>query len=379
MLEGQGNPENSVVLVDDSPVNAMIHAINHQVEASQRRTQKRIDKASRMQRSRSDEDQAIHKLALLRGMGKKPAAVEPSGDVGEGLSAVEAAMAEEQAEAKRAKVKAKVMKALRKAQASMSQAQGAQEQHKVGDILSGQPMYSKHSDNPISDMKRLVAKTVAAGMTKAQVAAPEDPLDAAIDKITIVRNREKTKDNVRKQLAQAQHSMDLAESNDEVKGSSVDSYLQVLAGTFARSTPGAGSGMPAAAPAPPGPKNKPVAEVNKETPPSKPLARSTPQAPSGGSGLSSALSAAKGTKSSVSTKKVPEKADPKFSKEELEKAARKIQEYAMSDKDATKEGEKQNKPWDEKKKTKSRKVSGPAMPKVDPKASGSGAGSSKLA
>merc|ERR1711934_934957 len=97
---------------------------------------------------------------------------------------------------------------------------------------------------------------VKAEMAKANVVATEDPLDKEIDQISVVRAREKAKDQVKQQLAQATQSMDLAEANDEVTHQhKTMSWIQLGAGGAG------GSGMPAAKPAAPSPPNTPVADV----------------------------------------------------------------------------------------------------------------------
>jgi len=264
----------------------------------------------------------------------------------------------------KAAAKAKVMRALRKARASLAKAQ------RGGKKATKAAAHVGHfRDASISDMKTLVSASVKAEMAKANVVATEDPLDKEIDQISVVRAREKAKDQVKQQLAQAAESMDLAESNDETPKHQPPtmSWIQL----------GMGSGMPAAKPPPPSPPNVPVADVKKDIPAKKALARATPKAPAGGAAMDSALKAAKPAKSPISTKKLPPKPDPNFSQADIDSAVKKISEFPMTDKDATKEGEKNQKSWDDKKKPKSRKATGPAMKKQNPLAKGSGSGKKK--
>lgn len=341
-------PSEAAELVElgESPISAMVEAINHQVSSAESRARHRIDTAMRVLPMNHEIDATINKLAKLRGIGNQQESSHH--DVGEGVSAVQAAMA-------KAKAKAKVMRALHKAQESLAKAQKTpshkQGQHRIAD------------DANIEELKDLVSTSIKRDMAQAHVARPEDPLDAAIDQISVVRAREKTKAKVQHQLAQASESMDLAEANDEPHKNML---LQL----------GGGSGMPAVPPAPPSPPNAPVAEVKKDIPASKPLARSTPKAPAGGSGLDSALNSGKGKDNS--SEPVPPKKDPNISQSEMDKAIKKIAEFPMSNKEATKEGEKQTKAWDDRKKPKSRKVAGPAMKKANPLAGGSGSGARRM-
>merc|ERR1719238_2131493 len=112
-----------------------------------------------------------------------------------------------------------------------------------------------------------------------------------------------------------------------------------------------------------------LAESNDETPKHQPPTMSWIQL-----GMGSGMPAAK---SAISTKKLPPKPDPNFSQADIDSAVKKISEFPMTDKDATKEGEKNQKSWDDKKKPKSRKATGPAMKKQNPLAKGSGSGKKK--
>merc|ERR1719265_2515239 len=100
---------------------------------------------------------------------------------------------------------------------------------------------------------------------------PTDPLDAAIAKIAVVRAKEKAKVEVKKQLAEAQHSMDLAESDDE--DNHKDAFLQI-------------QGTPADID-----KKKAKIMNDKQHLPKAPVARTVPEAPSSGP-MDSALKAA---------------------------------------------------------------------------------------
>lgn len=349
---------NELVELGESPASAMIAAINAQVHAAQKTAEKQVDSTMGLHPVHREIDDTIHKLAVLRGMGKKQETSHSDMGEGAGASAVEAAMA-------KAAAKAKVMRALRKARASLAKAQrGGKKATKAATHVG------HFRDASISDMKTLVSASVKAEMAKANVVATEDPLDKEIDQISVVRAREKAKDQVKQQLAQAAESMDLAESNDETPKHQPPtmSWIQL----------GMGSGMPAAKPPPPSPPNVPVADVKKDIPAKKALARATPKAPAGGAAMDSALKAAKPAKSPISTKKLPPKpGDPNFSQADIDSAVKKISEFPMTDKDATKEGEKNQKSWDDKKKPKSRKATGPAMKKQNPLAKGSGSGKKK--
>merc|ERR1711939_209368 len=149
----------------------------------------------------------------------------------------------------------------------------------------GEAVAGDEGTHSITEMKKLVADTVKEGMKT--ISRPTDPLDAAISKIAVVRAKEKAKTQVKKQLAEAQRSMDLAESDDEEDGK--DAFLEIQ-GTPADIDKPKAKGTPADI-------DKPKAKImnDKQHIPKPPVARSAASAPSSGpigSALKSAVPAA---------------------------------------------------------------------------------------
>merc|ERR1711907_810274 len=196
---------------------------------------KRIDSDPTMLVHRESLDDAISRLRPQGAEKKENSADGP--DMGESMSAVQKAIVED-----------KVRRKLREARRQLKIAS------------HGEAVAGDEGTHSITEMKKLVADTVKEGMKT--ISRPTDPLDAAISKIAVVRAKEKAKTQVKKQLAEAQRSVDLAESDDEEEGK--DAFLEI-------------QGTPAVI-------DKPKAKImnDKQHIPKPPVARSAASAPSSG-------------------------------------------------------------------------------------------------
>merc|ERR1711934_1300971 len=241
-------PVELVEVAEGSPISAMVDAINAQVKSAENNAAKRIDSDPTMLVHRESLDDAISRLRPQGAEKKENSADGP--DMGESMSAVQKAIVED-----------KVRRKLREARRQLKIAS------------HGEAVAGDEGTHSITEMKKLVADTVKEGMKT--ISRSTDPLDAAISKIAVVRAKEKAKTQVKKQLAEAQRSMDLAESDDEEDGK--DAFLEI-------------QGTPADI-------DKPKAKImnDEQHIPKPPVARSVASAPSSGpigSALKSAVPAA---------------------------------------------------------------------------------------
>jgi len=265
----------------------------------------------------------------------------------------------------RAAVKAKVLKALHAAQVALTKAGGDSHlpvaaaaaakpitkvamaalpkiQHAEGDIYEG--------EDPIDAMKSAISAEMQQPTLTNTGPSAEDPLDQAIDRIAVVRAREKTKRSQKKAKAEGDES------------SSVLSLLQEseVVAPGAGITGDTGQTIPPSTNAPHGPPNPSVKENTQMVPNKVPLGRSTPSAPSGGADLDQVLASQKGAPSVTGpSSAAPPPPDTKFSKNEINGEMKAIDAYPIARDEAINEAVKQLVPWDRR----------PDAP-LDPKAKG---------
>merc|ERR1712072_40218 len=236
----------------------------------------------------------------------------------------------------------------------------------------------------VTAMKNLLSATIKDDEKRAEGDHYKSPLDHAIDIISAVRNKEKTKAKIQAELSKAQSSVELAESNDAVD--EMDAFIQ-LATTPAPPAPAAkpaakpaskakaaakkpaAGGKLAAAPAakkfamsPPPPPQPPVVTVKHSTPPPPHIASASKAAPA--TGLSAALAAAaSGIK--PAPKNIPVAVDPA----DIQAEVKKIQEHHVSKEDMKKDIAKKTIAWDKLPKDHSKDpVKGATVHKNTPKA-----------
>jgi hypothetical protein len=284
------------------------------------------------------EDKAIESIAELHSSGKKETGPVEMNDVGEDVSEFD------QMESKAA-ARAKVEKEMREAKAELDKAASKGKKAEAKEEL------------PVSleSMRREISNVVHAGLSAAKSAQPQDPLDAEIDQITVVRQKEKTKAKVKQQLQEA--SMDLAEA----RGS--DETLLLQEEESKEAAKAATPAIPAATAKAPGPPNAPIQEVKKDEKKPARIASKAPAAPKDDAGINEALKA-QHKKNQLSLAAVdPLKHDPTpYSQDEFDKEVQSIQQFPLKDEDIIAQAKAARVPWSQRKDKSEKKVFEPAPP-----------------
>jgi len=333
-------------MLGTTPVSQMVRSIDAGIRDEVSHAEKVIDENSEAPVSAVLDDD-IEKAAELR---------EHHGDIGEGDNAAQGVTA-------RAAVKAKVLRALHAAQVALTKAGGnahlpvtaakpvanvakpAAEKAVPGpdgeDIFQG--------EDPIDAMKSVINEQVHQTLVGNTAPNAEDPLDLAIDRIAVVRAREKAKHIAKPKRGKAEESASvlslLQESEDVAPGITGDTGQTIPPSNNAPDT---------------GHKNPAVKENVPMLPDKVPLGRSTPEAPSGGADLDQVLATKKGAPSSTGpSTAAPPPPDSKYSDEEIKAETKRINEYPIARDEAINEAVKQLVPWNQR----------PDAP-LDPKAKG---------
>merc|ERR1712070_64716 len=373
-------------------VDLMLKAINSQVRQEVRGARKKVDGEAGMKSLDRSVDEAINKAVKQRDAteGKTVAGEAASGEMPDVGAAVDedSTQKEVQKVEARAAAQAKMQAALRSAKQALSKIP-ADLNPKHGSASANVRKENAMADvtamDSLSDMRSQIRDVMKAGM--AHIQKPVSPLDAAINKIAVVRAKEKAKQAIKDQLQSAQHSVDLAESDEELP-QGAESFLQEVGGDELEDVqdddgapPGPASSMPPPKKAP-GPPNPPITEAKKTIPKQRPVASATPKAPRGNMTLlNQALAGAKPDHSKVAVRK---HGDPAA---EIQKSVGKdqalnaevsaIQNYKMSEADAKAEGNKKFMSWSQRDKQKGAYESGPNAKSKSAFGSGSGSGARK--
>jgi len=360
-----------------------LKAINAQVAKTQKEEMAKVGTEALPQRGLSL-DQEIEMAGELR-WGKKKTAAAAHPDLGESASV--------SAEASKAKAKAGLADAIAAAQAAMKKAQSAQHvaeisptevdnaaiQAEVKDEKLGEDESSKDvgEDNEVDPVDAMMSQISSSTKQDLQntVADDQDPLDAEIDQIAVVRKRLADTSKVRRALDEAHAQMARARGAiDMIEVEEAAEPTEKKADTTekkADTTPAAEKSMPPPARAPPGPPLPKVKEVKKEIPQPAPLGRSTPEAADPAAALA-AIKAAAAAAGNV-LKRTPD--DPLkhlpggFTKEQVMTEIKALEAYPMTEEEATKEFQSKQIPYDQRtfKKDKVEIVKIPEK-KPDPKA-----------
>lgn len=331
-----------------------LKAINAEVAKTQKEEMAKVGTEAPPQRGLSL-DQEIEMAGELR-WGKKKIAAAAHPDLGESASV--------SAEASKAKAKAGLADAIAAAQAAMKKAQAAQHvaeisptevdnaeiQAEVKDEKLGEDESSKDvgEDNEVDPVDAMMSQISSSTKQDLQntVADDQDPLDAEIDQIAVVRKRLADTSKVRRaldeahaQMARARGAIDMIEVEEAAEPTEKK----------ADTTPAAEKSMPPPQRAPPGPPLPPVKEVKKEIPQAAPLGRSTPEAADPKAALE-AIKAAAAAAGNV-LKRTPD--DPLkhlpggFTKEQVMTEIKALEAYPMTEEEATKEFQSKQIPYDQ--------------------------------
>jgi len=352
-------------MLGTTPVSQMMKSIDAGIRDEVSHAEKAIDQDSEAPVSAVLDDD-IERAAELR---------EHHGDIGEGDSAAQGVTA-------RAAVKAQVLKELHAAQVALTNAGGythlpvaaAKPVMNVAKAAAAKVVPKPHhadtggdmfeGEDPIDAMKSIISAQMHQTLLKSSAPNAEDPLDQAIDRIGVVRAREKAK-----RLATPKK----AKKAERDESASVLSLLQeseeVVPG--AGITGDTGQTIPPSNNAPDtGQKNPPVKENTPMLPDKVPLGRTTPPAPSDGAALDQVLATQKGAPSSTGpSTAAPPPPDSKFSKNEINHEIKAIGSYPIAKDEAINEAVKQLVPWDKRPDAPTGpKAKGPAIPTVTPPA-----------
>lgn len=365
----------------EAPVDLMLKAIDSQVHHEERSARKKVDAEAGMKSLDRTVDEAINKAVKQR-----DAASDEMPDVGAAIGEDSTQREVQKVEAK-AEAQAKMQAALRSAKRALSKIP-ADLNPKHGSASANVRKQSAMADvtamDSLSDMQSQIRDVIKAGM--AHIQKPVSPLDAAINKIAAVRAKEKAKQAIKDQLQSAQHSVDLAESDEDLP-LGAESFLQEVGGDELEDAqdddaapPGPASSMPPPQKAS-GPPNPPITEAKKTIPKQRPIASVTKPAPRGNATLlNQALAGAKPDHSNVAVRKHGDPAadvqksvskDPALTAE-----VSAIQSYKMSEADAKAEGGRKFVSWSQRNKKKGGYESGPNAKSKSAFGSGSGSGSS---
>merc|ERR1712072_186367 len=376
-------PEALVELEGGSPVSEMVAAINHKVkmEEAKERTALKAHHVNSIKAGLNREiDQAADKERL-----DASSFAQKWGDAVKRRTSTGGKS--KKSKGSKAAAKAKVEAMLKESGSDMQTAEKddgmgdvresrSSDNKKIHDAISGrESTEEKNADTSVSEMEQLIHEDEKASMVKAGegAAAPEDPLDQAIDQISVVRHKEHQKVLVAKQLAEAKRSMDLAESDDEEPAEDESFLEEEEEGTPATPPGPNANGKPAAVTTGPPPKKQaPVVHNKKKIPKSEPLAPETPKADT--SNLDGALMSVKPNATIDTKQSKPLDVTGSFSKADVDKEISAIEGH-MSHGEATAEGEKKIVPWHLRnetnakksatvpKKAESKKAATPTLPK----------------
>jgi len=367
-MEAVQIPESTMGNLDEmfgnTPVDKMIRSIDAQVKSDTSKTLAEDHSHAAVLGRSLDDD--IEQAARMREAAQGPG----EADVGEGNDAMEASES-------RATDKAMALKALREAQDAFTHVQSSAKssnqppvrQPPVRKAAPQPPPVMKtgamdsDSEDPIDEMKSLIDAQEQDATKMNTQAPPEDPLDKAIDQISVVRAQERAKLH-QKKLAKAK------KLEDERSKASTLVLLQELEdeGESLDAPGDPGETMPPNKSAPPGPPNPPVKEVTKDVPQKQALGRSTKAVAT--SGLDAALSQEKSTEAPSKTgpaDAAPPPPDKDFSQEEIKHEMEAIGAYPVSKEDAISEYVSKMVPWHQRPDPPNKSVKGPpaAEQKID--------------
>jgi len=138
---------------------------------------------------------------------------------------------------------------------------------------------TSENPDPVDEMKSVIRAEIHDGEFTA-APSPEDPLDRAIDQITVVRNREKMHDLPGSVEMLSEEEEIPVKTNKDDKTKTDDGCPPAKVGP---------DGMPESERAPDGPPNPPVVDVEPDVFQRIPLASKAPKAPADAAALDSAL------------------------------------------------------------------------------------------
>lgn len=382
-LQEQGSDMRLEDLLETSPVSKMIRDINEQVESDTRK-QLHSQHSAILGRSLDDD---IEQAAELRERNSED--IGESDDAGEALQETS---------------KVAALRALQEAQQAVNKIHKSSMDVQTSDPSKGASTLPKHSPgpsnlaqtkasrrkskddvedddfdddkDPVNEMKASIDAEVQQATNLNTEDGPEDPLDKAIDQISVVRAHETRKAELKNfanaKLAEEKHK-EMHSANEKLAKEKhhemhaattggVPHHTEILLQEFETAPGDPGETMPPSKSAPPGPPNPPVKEVQEEVPNRQALGRSTGVAPPAGDALDSALASEKGPPSTTGPASPPPPTpDPEFSQEEMDNEMDAIGAYPIGKNEAINEYVSKMTPWHLRPEDPSKPAKGPVV------------------